>query len=308
MAIGFIDQLAFNTSIPLISAFFIGIATAIAPCAFATNVAAISYLAHHMNRPGKALRAGLFFTFGRMLTYLAIGMVMILTGQVLGGLARGMQSYGNLLMGPLLIVMGLVFSGVFSINFSTGSSLVSYASNKFSNRGNLGAFVMGAVFGLAFCPYSGMLFFGLLIPLSLESTYGVFLPALFGVGVSLPVLAFVFLLYFSASRARSFGQAVNKSWPIIGRSIGIVMIIIGCYYVTPYITDRYAISHAFAIMSIFLLSIVGLILVRSVSTQRYACTGSSIDNSEDLDSDRRCHDNGHNGIGESGIPRYLKKQ
>ncbi|MBN1786228.1 MAG: sulfite exporter TauE/SafE family protein [Candidatus Methanofastidiosa archaeon] len=263
MPIDLIDQLAFNSSIPLVSAFFIGVATSIAPCAFASNVAAISYISRNLGNPKRSLTYGILFTAGRMLTYVAIGAMMISAGRVIGDFARGTQTYGNLLMGPLLLIIGFIFMGILNLNFNTGSGAVSKAAAWFKDRGGIGAFVMGMIFAFAFCPYSGLLFFGLLIPLALGTSYGYALPAAFGVGISIPVLMFVGLLYVSVSRARNYGRIMNRSWPLISKALGAVLVILGSYYLSPYITARYGISYVFELLSVFLLSFAGLLLIRS---------------------------------------------
>jgi hypothetical protein len=111
------------------------------------------------------------------------------------------------------------------------------------HRGYLGALLVGIIFGFAFCPYSGMLFFGLLIPLALSSSSGPVLPAIFGLGVNIPVLIFAGLLYFSATRARSFGRALAATWPYLSKVIGMVLVVTGCYYTGPYLGQYWGIQQ-----------------------------------------------------------------
>ncbi len=260
------DQLAFESSISLISALFIGIATAIAPCTFATNVAAISYIAHYVDNPKKAFMTAVSFTLGRMATYVALGAIMISAGRVVGSIARDTQSYGNLIIGPVLIVIGFAFTGAFSLNFSWGNGVIADRMPSLAKKGVLGAFVLGAMFAVAFCPYSGMLFFGMLIPLSISSSYGVVLPGIFGIGVSLPVILFSILIYFSASRARSFGKAITASWKYIGRSLGLIIIVVGCYSVAPYLAEWYGISYAFELITLLFCSAAVYRMLGSMAT------------------------------------------
>lgn len=251
----FIDQLAFESSIAVVSAFFIGLATSIAPCTFATNVAAISYLSHYADNPGRSLRAAISFMAGRMTTYVILGLFMIWAGRVVGSVARNTQTYGNIVMGPVLILIGLAFCGVFSLNTSVGGGYISKVMPSLSQKGMVGSYLLGALFAIAFCPYSGMLFFGMLIPLALKTSYGVLLPALFGIGVSVPVITFAVLLYYSATRARAFGRFISSSWAYVGKTMGLVIIIIGSYYIAPYLEERFGVSYAFELLSLLFCSI-----------------------------------------------------
>jgi len=262
LPIDFIEQLAFSSSMPLISAFFIGLATAISPCAFAANVAAIGYISRNIDNPLKSLRSGIMFTLGRTVTYMAIGMVMIIAGRVIGSLARDTQTYSNIIIGPILLLIGLVFMGVISFNMAPDAGIISRAMKWFNNKGEAGAFLMGAVFAFAFCPYSGLMFFGLLIPLALGSSYGMILPGIFGIGVSIPVLIFVGLLYFSASRARNYGRFISSIWPAASILIGTALIIVGTYYISPYIESRVDITYVFELLCAMILSFSGLVLLR----------------------------------------------
>mgnify|MGYP000010130356 CR=1 FL=1 len=268
--IEFIDQLAQQSGIPFVSAFFLGLSTAIAPCTFAANVAAIGYIAKDAKNPFKALSSGIFFSIGRMLTYLFIGLFMISAGRVIGSFARDTQSYGNLIIGPLLIAIGIWFAGSFDLPISLGEGHVLSTAKRMYHRGYMGALLVGIIFGFAFCPYSGMLFFGLLIPLALSSSSGPVLPAIFGLGVNIPVLIFAGLLYFSATRARSFGRALAATWPYLSKVIGMVLVVTGCYYTGPYLGQYWGIQHGGILL--FVCSLIVLATAYLVRARRDAAS------------------------------------
>ncbi len=254
----FIEQIANNTNMPFISSFFIGLATAISPCTFAANVAAISYIAHDANNPSKALYAGFLFSIGRIVTYFVIGAIMISAGQVVGSFARDTQTYGNMVIGPVLIFIGLWFAGLFEFDISFGSNLTQRFSASLSSKGGIGALLLGMLFAFAFCPYSGMLFFGLLMPLAISSSSGIVFPIIFGIGVNVPVIIFAILLYVSMTKARMFGKALTSSWTYLGKIIGWIIVATGCYYVGPYMELHWGIHNGFYILlSIFTIILVG---------------------------------------------------
>ena len=67
----FMESMSMN-GFPLIAAFFIGLMTALSPCPLATNITAIAYISKKIDNGKKTLLTGLFYTLGRMFTYIAL--------------------------------------------------------------------------------------------------------------------------------------------------------------------------------------------------------------------------------------------
>ena len=95
----------------------------------------------------------------------------------------------------------------------------------------LGAFFIGVVFALAFCPYSAALFFGMLIPITISSADGLYLPIIFALGTGLPVLLFTYLLAFTANSVGAFYTRITKIEKAMRYVAGIVFVLAGLYYV-----------------------------------------------------------------------------
>ncbi|WP_249712858.1 sulfite exporter TauE/SafE family protein, partial [Bacillus cereus] len=55
-------------------------------------------------------------------------------------------------------------------------------------EGNLGAFLMGASFSIAFCPTMFVLFCVWLMPIVASTSYGFILPSIFGVATAVPLI------------------------------------------------------------------------------------------------------------------------
>ena len=87
------------------------------------------------------------------------------------------------------------------------------------------------IFALAFCPYSGALYFGVLIPMTISSTSGLYLPVVFAIGTGLPVMVFTYLLAFAVSRIGGVFTTVSKFEKVMRTSVGVVFIAVGFYYV-----------------------------------------------------------------------------
>ena len=91
-------------------------------------------------------------------------------------------------------------------------------------------FLLGVVFALAFCTYSGVLYFGMLIPMTIQSASGLFLPVVFAIATGIPVIIFAWLLAFTIS---GVGKLYNKikMFEVWFRWImAIVFIGVGIYY------------------------------------------------------------------------------
>jgi cytochrome c-type biogenesis protein len=208
------------------SALWLGILTSISPCPLATNIAAISYVGRRVEKTGWVLWAGLLYTVGRSLAYLAVGVLVTKGLLSIPGVSNFLQKYLNLFIGPLMLAVGLVLLGIFKFNLG-GGGMGKNLQAKIDTMGIWGAGVLGIIFALAFCPTSAGLFFGGLIPLAVKNNSAFFLPILFGIGTALPVIGFSLVLAFGA---HLLGAAFNKLTVIeiwVRRITAAVMILVG---------------------------------------------------------------------------------
>ena len=165
------------------SALWLGILTSISPCPLATNIAAVSFLSKKINHPKAVLWAGSAYTLGRMVAYAILGIAIIASLVSIPSVANFLQRYMNRVVGPILFVVGLFLLDVIRLNIP-GFSLSRERQESLANSGAKGAFLLGAIFALSFCPISAGLFFGSLIPLALNSKIGIILPLFFGIGTA----------------------------------------------------------------------------------------------------------------------------
>ena len=224
-----------SSNIPVLSALFLGLMTAISPCPLAANIAALGYVSRRVTERRYAVMTGALYTLGRMVSYSIIGIIIIVAGLEIPGVALFLQDFGEQVLGPLLIVIGVLMLLVNRIPLSLGGGKLSSIGEKVAGWGMLGGFLLGALFALAFCPYSALLFFGVLIPLALKSAGGVTLPAVYAIGTGLPVLVFGVLLSAGVARVSSWFNAVTRVEKVIRVVIAIVFIGIGIYYVVLWI-------------------------------------------------------------------------
>jgi len=224
-----------DVNIPVLSALLLGLITAISPCPLATNIAALAYVSRRAKERRYAVITGMLYTLGRMFTYSIIGVIIIVAGVEIPGVASFLQDFGEQALGPLLIVIGVIMLIVNRIPFSLGGGKLSALGGKVADWGMIGGFLLGALFALAFCPYSAILFFGVLIPLSLKSAGGVALPAVYAIGTGLPVLVFGVLISLGVARVSTWLNTVTRAEKIIRVAVSIIFIGVGIYLVVLWI-------------------------------------------------------------------------
>lgn len=190
----------------LFSAFWLGILTSISPCPLATNIAAVSFVARNLGSSKKVLWSGLLYAAGRMLTYVAIAVLAVASLLSLPEVSFFLETNMHKIIGPLLILVGIVLLDVLPFSFSA-SFVSSSVQEKAGKWGLWGSGLLGIVFALTFCPLSAALFFGSLIPLAVDGKSTVLMPSLYGLGTALPVIAFAFVMAFGV---KSIGKVFDK--------------------------------------------------------------------------------------------------
>ena len=220
--------------IALGSALWLGILTSISPCPLATNIAAVSFLSKKIAHPFMVLISGLGYTLGRMVAYAALGWVIISSLLSIPQAAQFLQKYMVKALGPILIITGLILLEVINIKLS-GFTLSQKHHNRLVESGAPGAFLLGLIFALAFCPVSAALFFGSLIPLALNSKAGTLLPFVYGIGTGLPVLGFAVAIALGVTSMSHWFHKITKLELYTRRITGIIFILVGLYYTGVYI-------------------------------------------------------------------------
>jgi len=228
-----LNDLAQNPETPLLGAFALGLLTAIAPCPLATNITATAYIAKHITDRKKVLLSGFLYTLGRMFSYTAIGAV-IFFGASKFDVAKLFQGNGEKYIGFVMIFIGLVMLDVIKLNFIKTSGFSEKLTDRLKSMGSFGSFLLGALFALAFCPYSGALFFAMLIPMTLSADAGLALPVLFSFGTGLPVIMFAFVIAFSLEKLGKYFKAITKVEKVMRIVAGVVFLITGVYYINIY--------------------------------------------------------------------------
>ena len=216
------------------SALWLGILTSISPCPLASNVAAISFLSKKIAHPVLVFILGLAYTLGRMVSYTILGWIIVSSLLSVPQVAQFLQKYMGKALGPLLILTGLILLEIITIRLP-GVSLSQKHHNKLAESGAPGAFLLGFIFALAFCPISAALYFGSLIPLAINSKSGIVLPFIYGIGTGLPVLIFAVAIALGVTSLSHWFHRITRLEYYTRKITGIVFILVGLYYTGIYI-------------------------------------------------------------------------
>lgn len=226
---GFLSGLLENSSLPILTALILGLMTAISPCPLATNITAIGFIGKDIENRNRVFYNGLVYTLGRALSYTLLALIIFL-GADQFKLSGIFQRFGEKIIGPLLVVIGFFMLDILKLRFPG----VGKITRRFEQKGAQNywdVLVLGILFALAFCPYSGVLYFGMLIPMTISSASGLYLPLIFAIATGIPVIIFAWLIAYTIS---GVGNVYNKLkifeiW--FRRLISFVFIIVGIYYI-----------------------------------------------------------------------------
>ncbi|HEY9122726.1 MAG TPA: aromatic aminobenezylarsenical efflux permease ArsG family transporter [Bacteroidales bacterium] len=225
----FFNSILENSTMPWLSALVLGLMTAISPCPLATNITAIGFISKDIENRHRVFINGLLYTLGRAISYTAIALVIFL-GVDQFKFSGIFQQYGEKFLGPLLIIIGLFMLDVIKMKFPGMGKLTSRMENK-ATWNYIDTILLGIVFALAFCPYSGVLYFGMLVPMTVASASGLYLPVIFALATGIPVILFAWVLAYTVSGIGHVYHKVKTFEKWFRRIIAILFILVGIYYI-----------------------------------------------------------------------------
>ena len=209
-----------NSEIPIITAFLLGLLTAVSPCPLATNVAAIGFISKDINNRNRIFTNGVLYTLGRVLAYSALGAILIAIlrkGADMFAIQKGISEWGGLLLAPALMLIGL---------FMLFGDKLQLPKFGFS----WGSLLLGILFAMAFCPTSGLFYFGMLIPMSAVESEGYLLPVIFALATGIPVMLVAWVLAYSVAGIGKFYNRVQIFQKWFNTLVAILFLLVGIYY------------------------------------------------------------------------------
>ena len=229
-----LQNLLDSSSLPILSAFLLGVLTSISPCPLATNITAIAFISKDIENKKRVFYNGLVYTLGRAISYSIIGLIFFF-GASQFKIAGFLQRYGERILGPVLIIIGLFMLDIIKIKLPFSGKLSERIGSKAEKGNFMGILLMGVAFALAFCPYSGVLYFGMLIPMTISSVWGLYLPLIFAIGTGLPVIVIAYLIAYTVSGVGNFYDKIKIFELWSRRVIAVVFIGAGVYYIYQFI-------------------------------------------------------------------------
>lgn len=226
-----IQQILESGTTPVLTAFLLGLLTAISPCPLATNMAAVGYISRDITNRRRIFFNGLLYALGRIVAYTLLGAVLIVVlreGASVFAIQKILGKYGGMVIAPALVLIGLFM--LFGHRLDLPKFGFSGSGEQIGRRGGWGALLLGVLFSLAFCPTSGVFYFGMLIPMSAAETGGYLLPAVFAVATGLPVVIVAWILAYSVAGMGTFYQRMQRIQKWLTRIVALVFIAVGIYY------------------------------------------------------------------------------
>jgi len=225
----YLQNLLENTHYSFVTALVLGLMTAISPCPLATNISAIGFISRDIEDKRRVFVSGLVYTLGRAVSYTALAVVLFLGANQLD-VSLLFQGWGEKLLGPLLLVIGLFMLNIINLKLPGFHKLTDKLGEN--SRGSYwSTLLLGMVFALAFCPYSGVLYFAMLIPMTITSASGLYLPVVFAIATGLPVIMFAWLLAYAIGRVSNVYNRIKNFEIWFRRIVATMFMIAGLYYI-----------------------------------------------------------------------------
>lgn len=218
-----------NSQYSFLTAAILGLMTAISPCPLATNISAIGFISRDLQNRRRVFINGLLYTLGRAISYTGIALIIYFgTSQM--DISGWFQRWGEKFLGPVLIIIGLFMLDVIRVNLPGIGSF----AEKIGERGRmsyLNAVLLGILFAMAFCPYSGVLYFVMLIPMTVASAQGLYLPVIFAIATGIPVIVFAWLIAYAIGNVGKMYNRLKVFELWFRRVVAVLFIVVGIWYI-----------------------------------------------------------------------------
>ena len=225
----FLLKILENTQYSALTALVLGLMTAISPCPLATNISAIGFISRDLSDRRRVFLNGLVYTLGRAVTYVGIALI-IFFGASQMDISGWFQKWGEKFLGPLLIIIGLFMLDFINLKLPGFGSLTERIGEK-GRKSYLNTLLLGMLFAMAFCPYSAVLYFVMLIPITVASADGLILPVIFAIATGIPVIIFAWFLAYAVGNVGKVYSRLKTFELWFRRIVAVLFIGVGIYYI-----------------------------------------------------------------------------
>lgn len=168
------------------------------------------------------------FSYGCLSLFIDTYFTILKEGSSMFSLQKGISKYGEILIAPVLIFVGVFM--LFGDRLNLPKFGFSGTGKAEKLKGNLGSLLLGVLFALAFCPTSGLFYFGMLIPMSAAEPGGYLLPIVYAVATGLPVILVAWILAYSVAGIGKFYNRIQVFQKWFNRVVAVLFIAVGIYY------------------------------------------------------------------------------
>jgi cytochrome c biogenesis protein CcdA len=227
----FLQNILDNSNIPIVTAFILGLLTAISPCPLATNITAIGFISRNIESKKRIFWNGILYTVGRCIAYSILGAILIYIlhkGENMFFIQKSVSKWGEMLISPAMILIGAFMLFGDRLNLPRFGFSGNMETNKLN--GIWRSLLLGMLFAMAFCPTSGLLYFGMLIPMSAQATGGYFLPIVFAFATGIPVILVAWIIAYSMAGVGKFYNQMKIFQKWFNIIVAILFILVGLYY------------------------------------------------------------------------------
>ncbi|MDX9727908.1 MAG: aromatic aminobenezylarsenical efflux permease ArsG family transporter [Bacteroidales bacterium] len=219
-----------NSQYAFLTAAILGLMTAISPCPLATNISAIGFISRDLTDRRRVFLNGLVYTLGRAITYVGIALI-IFFGASQMDISGWFQKWGEKVLGPVLIIIGLFMLDIIKLKLPGGTGSLTEKLGEKGRKSYLSTLLLGILFAMAFCPYSGVLYFVMLIPMTVASAEGLYLPLVFAVATGIPVIIFAWLLAYAVGNVGKVYSRIKTFEIWFRRVVAVLFIGVGIWYI-----------------------------------------------------------------------------
>lgn len=227
----FLDHIIVSNEFPILTAFIFGLLVALSPCTIAANITAITYITEGSKRKSIISR-GLVYVLGRTIAYILLGVLLYF---FVDGIAFGqwLQLNFGKILGPLFIVLGLLLLDVIHLHFLADKCVNRFNMSSIKKK-SWSPLLAGVLMAYAFCPYSGALYFGAMVPLMFTTSLSVYIPMAFALGSALPLIPIILVISGGLEKLSELKEKHSNVEKWIRRAIALLFIIAGCMFVYEY--------------------------------------------------------------------------
>jgi Thiol:disulfide interchange protein len=227
-----LQDMIYGGQLPILTAFLLGLLTAISPCPLATNITAVGFISKDIGKRNTVFINGLLYSLGRIVAYSLLGAALIALlrkGADMFFLQKSISLWGERLLSPILILIGLFMLFGNKLHLPKFGFSASQKTQKLKGS-FIGSFFLGVLFAMAFCPTSAVFYFGMLIPMSATASGGYFLPIVFALATGLPVVIVAWIIAYSIDKIGNFYNKIQVFQKWVTIIVAILFIVVGIYY------------------------------------------------------------------------------